>query len=95
MLILLIGIIGATLILIAFIMNQLERWHDADLIYDWFNAIGAILLILYALFLESIPFMILNSIWAAVSLRDVYIHLFRKNKKKSTSMNPKKKRKKR
>jgi len=74
----LIGTTGATLILIAFIMNQMHRWKDTDLVYDFTNFTGSALLIAYALLLNSAPFLILNSVWAAVSLKDVILFLNKK-----------------
>lgn len=70
-----IGIIGATIILIAFIMNQLEKWKSDYLIYDLFNFIGGLFLIIYAIILVSYPFIILNLVWAIFSLRDIFIDL--------------------
>lgn len=72
---LIIGTSGAALILIAFIMAQIHRWEDTDLIYDTVNFIGAVLLVIYAVLLVSYPFMILNVIWSAVSLRDIFSDL--------------------
>jgi hypothetical protein len=69
------GFVGMAMILIAFIMNQLHRWHDDDLIYDSFNAIGALLMVYYSYTISSYPFLILNAVWAAVSLRDVVLDL--------------------
>lgn len=66
-----IGIAGATLVLIAFILEQTHRWKNTDLKYDITNAVGSILLVVYALLLRSYPFLILNAVWALVSLKDV------------------------
>lgn len=75
-----IGTLGALIILIAFILNQVKKWKDDYLIYDIFNLIGSILLIIYAVILSSYPFLILNSVWAALSLRDVIVDLKRNSK---------------
>ena len=72
---LIIGIIGATIILIAFFMNQIGKWKTDDLVYDLVNTVGSGILIVYAVILQSIPFIILNGVWALVSLRDVFIDL--------------------
>lgn len=66
-----IGSIGAALILVAFILNQLNKWKKDDLKYDLVNLIGSIILIIFALMISAWPFLILNSVWAVVSLRDV------------------------
>lgn len=68
---LIIGASGALLILIAFVANETHKWKDTDLIYDAVNFVGSALLLIYAVLLISYPFIILNAIWAGVSLRDV------------------------
>ena len=67
-----IGISGAFLILFAFIMLQTHRWKDTDLMYDVINAAGSILLLIYGILLGTYPFVVLNAVWALVSLKDVY-----------------------
>jgi len=76
----LIGTSGAVLILIAFIFNQTHRWKDDSIVYDGFNLIGSILLLAYAILLSSYPFVVLNSVWALVSLMDVFQDLYKKLK---------------
>lgn len=70
-----IGALGATLILVAFILNQLNKWKKTDLSYDLVNLLGSILLIIFSLMIKAWPFVILNSVWAIISLRDVIIDL--------------------
>ena len=74
-----IGTSGALIILIAFIMNQIKKWRDDYLIYDFFNFMGSLLLVIYAVILSSYPFLVLNLIWAAVSFRDILVD-FKRNK---------------
>jgi len=76
----LIGSLGALIVLIAFVLNQLKKWKDDYLIYDVFNFIGGTLLIIYAAILSSYPFVVLNFVWAALSLRDIFIDLRKINK---------------
>jgi len=66
-----VGTIGATLVLIAFIFNQTDKWKSRDFAYDLTNLIGSATLVLYALMIESYPFAILNLVWSYVSLKDV------------------------
>ncbi len=68
-----IGLIGMSFILLAFVMNQIHKWKDSDFIYDLVNVIGSLCLISYAFIIESFPFFILNSVWFLVSIRDVYL----------------------
>lgn len=70
---LILGVIGAGLILLAFTMNEFNKWNSKDLIYDYTNLIGSILLLIYAISDVVWPFIILNSVWAIVSLKDIII----------------------
>ena len=76
----LIGVVGAGLLLIAFVGNELGKLNSEDLGYDVLNFIGAALLAWYAVLLESWPFLILEGVWALVALRDVFKDLARKRK---------------
>ncbi len=67
---LLIGIAGATIILVFFLLNQFHKINRDSLVYDLANTIGAGLLLYYAFLIGSVPFMILNLIWGGFSLRD-------------------------
>lgn len=66
-----VGVIGATLVLIGFILVQTHWLRDEDIRYDGLNALGSALLLWYAYLLSSFPFMILNTVWLLVSLKDV------------------------
>lgn len=77
-----IGSLGALLILIAFIMNQLHKWKEDYLIYDTVNLIGSLLLVIYAIILVSYPFLILNLVWLGLSLRDVVLDLSKSSPRK-------------
>ncbi len=79
-----IGASGAFIILLAFILLQVHKWKEDYFIYDFFNLVGGLLLVIYALLLSSYPFLILNAVWAALSLRDVIFDLQRNSKRKDT-----------
>jgi len=68
-----LGTIGAALILIAFSMNQFKKWNTEDFMYDLTNLLGSIFLVIYAINGKVWPFIILNSVWALVSLKDLVI----------------------
>ena len=72
MLVAFIGFLGLVLILIAFVLNEFHRINANSKSYDVLNAVGAVLLAYYAFALNSLPFVVLNVIWAAVSLRDLF-----------------------
>lgn len=71
------GVIGTGIILVTFILNQSGKWSAESRSYDVANAVGSLILVGYAVLLDSIPFMILNGVWFAVSFRDI-IKSFRK-----------------
>ncbi len=73
-----IGTLGASIILISFILNEIHKLDSESIIYDILNFIGGSLLALYAYILSSTPFLILNIVWAAVALRDVILDLRKK-----------------
>ncbi len=65
---LVIGTIGMILILIAFVLDELNKIMQNTVTYNVLNIAGASLLFYYAFSLKSIPFQILNIFWAAVAL---------------------------
>lgn len=77
-----IGIIGASIILMAFMLLQTHVWKDSYFIYDFANFIGSILLVYYAISSHTYPFAVLNGVWAIVSLRDIFIDSAKKSKKR-------------
>lgn len=72
-----IGTSGAFIVLFAFLMSQFKIWNQDSLKYDFLNFLGSLLLVIYAILLKSYPFLILNTIWGLVSLKDVVLY-FRK-----------------
>ena len=68
-----IGIAGAALILLAFILNELHIWSEDDLAYDITNLVGGASLFWYSWQIHSWPFAILNGVWTLVALRDVFL----------------------
>jgi hypothetical protein len=75
---LIIGIIGGSIILIAFLLNQIGKLKREFFIYDFLNFIGALLLSIYAYLIESYPFMVLNGIWTIFSLKDSITDILKK-----------------
>ncbi len=62
------SLFGAGIVLVAYLMLQRRKWSDRDGVYLWFNLIGAMLLIIVALWDRRAGFVILESTWAAISL---------------------------
>lgn len=79
-----IGSLGAGLILIAFVLGQLHIWKDTYFVYDLLNTVGSVLLLIYAWIGFSWPFLILNFVWAVVSLKDCVRDLQRNAARKNT-----------
>ena len=62
------GVVGLILILTAFILNELKKLNTDSKLYNIFNLIGGISLTYYSYTLKSIPFIILQSVWAIFAL---------------------------
>jgi len=73
-----IGASGALIILIGFLLNQKNIWKNSDIRYDLMNFIGSVFLIAYSLMISSWPFLILNAVWAGISLSDIFKDLSKK-----------------
>ena len=67
----LMGTIGALIVINAFIQNQIGKWKAENFYYDLSNFVGSTILFVYALFIRSYPFIVLNLVWASISLKDV------------------------
>ena len=76
-----IGVVGAVLVLGAFIAGQMHKLKDTDRLYDGLNVIGSGMLLYYAIAIDSWPFLIVNAVWFAVSARDLISPQKRKKKK--------------
>jgi len=71
-----IGTVGVTLLLIAFLLNLLNKVSQKDLVYILLNCIGAALACLASLMINYIPFVILEGTWTLVSLI-AFVNYFR------------------
>lgn len=72
---LIVGIVGMALILLAFLFNQVNIWKNDDIVYDIANFLGSAGLVYYAWIGHAIPFIVLNTVWAFFSLRDIFIDM--------------------
>ncbi len=66
-----IGFIGALVLMVGFLMNQIGRWQTTDFEYDFINFIGSALLSIYAWQIGSYPFLVLFVVWAIFSFKDI------------------------
>lgn len=81
-----VGILGASLVLTGFILNIVRVLDTDSLIYVFLNFFGSVILVMYAFMTNTIPFIILNTVWTIFSGYDLYLilkdkHHERKNKK--------------
>lgn len=68
---LILGIVGATLVLAAFALLEFNKLKNTDQAYDFLNLVGALLLSASASLGEAWAFLVLNLIWSAVALKDL------------------------
>lgn len=63
-----IGFIGVFQILLAYILNVTGRLKSKDVLFILLNLIGASMACLASILLNYVPFIILEGVWAFVSL---------------------------
>ena len=64
-----VQIVGAVLILLAFTANQRGSMSPRSRTYLWLNFAGSVILAVVALVTVNWGFLLLETVWAAVSLR--------------------------
>jgi len=62
------GFVGLTLMMVAFILNILKKLATESIIYNLLNLAGAIALAYYSYSLSSMPFLILQIMWGIFAL---------------------------
>ncbi|WP_298287394.1 hypothetical protein [uncultured Lutibacter sp.] len=72
-----LGFIGVTLILVAYFLNVRNMVKSTHLSFILLNLIGASLACLASILLKYLPFIILEGVWALISLNSL-IHYFKK-----------------
>jgi hypothetical protein len=65
---LIIGTLGAALLLVAFALEQFGVITDKSYLYDGANVVGSGLLGWYAFVGHAYPFIVLETVWALVAL---------------------------
>ncbi|HUS25537.1 MAG TPA: hypothetical protein VM369_11365 [Candidatus Binatia bacterium] len=71
MIVQLVSMAGATLILVAFTLQQIGRWSPDDPSYLWCNLAGSSVLTVVAVVENQWGFILLEVAWAAVSARSL------------------------
>jgi hypothetical protein len=72
---LIIGIVGMVMLLAAFALNLLKFVTEKSYIYILLNIFGAGILVYHAFVVDSIPFMILEAVWALFAIYKLVIVL--------------------
>ena len=68
----LVGNIGVTLILIAYLLLQLKRIKSEQLLYSLMNGIGAILIIVSLIFDFNLSAFIIEFFWLLISIFGIF-----------------------
>ena len=72
-----IGVLGVSMILLAFYLNTSGKVRANDLSFILLNLIGASLACLASVLIDYLPFVILEAVWALVSLNSLIKYLKR------------------
>jgi hypothetical protein len=83
-----IGLFGMVLILVAFILNVFTKIDSSDNSFLLMNLVGSLAMVVYAMFIGSIPSFILNGVWACSAAWGLIHHA---RKKKNAGKNSTKK----
>ncbi len=59
-----IGFLGMTLILLAFILNVFTKMDSADNVFLSMNLVGSVAMVVYSILIGATPSLILNGVWA-------------------------------
>ena len=68
----LLGLIGVVLIVVTYLLLQLEKLRSNDLAYSLFNAIGASMIVLSLLVNFNLSALLMEVFWVLISLLGVY-----------------------
>jgi len=68
-----LGLAGAFLILLGFLLRSNKKYGVGTKAYDYINLLGAVFLIIYSVEGRMWPFVILNTVWAGDSLKQLTI----------------------
>jgi multisubunit Na+/H+ antiporter MnhB subunit len=75
-----IGTLGVILMLVAYIMLQIERINPYSIRYSLMNCIGSVML-LYSLYYDwNTPAVLIETVWGAISAYGIYRALMSRSK---------------
>ena len=73
-----IGFIGVFLILLAYILNVSNKISSKSLTFIILNFVGASLACLASVLMKYVPFIVLEAVWALVSLFSLFSYFIKK-----------------
>lgn len=75
-----LGTIGVAIIILTYVLLQVERVRSDQLIYSLLNAIGALLILLSLYFNFNLPAFFVEFFWLLISLFGIGKYLVRRNR---------------
>lgn len=79
-----VGMLGAFLLLLAYLMVSLRRWDGQSWPYQVTNLAAATLLIIYSLQKTAYANVFINLVWVAVGIVGITLLIWRRKKKSRT-----------
>jgi hypothetical protein len=62
-----VGTLGVTLILIAFLLNLIGAWERTSRMYLALNLAGAVIACVSSIMISFVPFVVLEAVWAVAA----------------------------
>lgn len=75
-----IGSIGVTLMLVAFLLNIVDKIDNNHIFYILLNFIGGVMACVASCLIKYVPFIILEGTWTLISGWGIYDWFIKKNK---------------
>lgn len=75
-----LGTLGVAVIVVTYVLLQLERVRSASLVYSLLNAVGALLILISLYFVFNLPAFIVEFFWLAISLFGIGKYLLGKSR---------------
>jgi predicted membrane protein len=82
-----IGILGVTVIIIAYMLLQLEKMDAKDLSFSVLNTLGALLIIISLLYDWNLASFLMESIWMFISLYGILKYYKLKKREENAAKN--------
>ena len=74
-----LGTIGVAIIILTYVLLQIERLRSGQLAYSLLNAIGAALILVSLYFDFNLPSVVVEVFWLVISLFGIAKYLVRRN----------------